>query len=394
MPESRPTAPDADRIASSWDTTRAFGELLEGLREMDATFLAGPRAVHDERAVVEGYRQLLTALGVALDTYLFVDPGRPLFLDLNTPYRRDRAWGGDNTDAWYAFTPIDPARTYRISGNRGDSEYFSLTVYNEPTPGEWSNRIVGILNDTDLRFDDEGRFSFQIGPRRPPGYDGPFIELTEDAAVALTRDYQRDPRHGARATLAIEAVEEAEPIERTDAGTAAALRASLTWLRMLFAIVPLPLAPRQGPETLGHTVPVWANEFADPYQVPDANFGWSARDACYSFGSFVLEPDEALVVTHRPPPCRFWNIVAWNPYMATEALPDARTSVNGGSAVLNADGSVTVVVARTQLDHPNAITTAGNARGTLAFRWFLSESVPDTPTVDLVATAEAPRTPS
>ena len=87
-----------------------------------------------------------------------------------------------------------------------------------------------------------------------------------------------------------------------------------------------------------------ANEFADPYQVPDANFGWSARDACYAYGSFVLDDDEALVITHRPPTCRFWNLVVWNQFMATPGVADARSSVNGHTAVPNADGSVTVVL--------------------------------------------------
>ena len=62
--------------------------------------------------------------------------------------------------------------------------------------------------------------------------------------------------------------------------------------------------------------------------MPDANFGWSARDACYSFGSFDLEPDEALVITHRPPDCRFWSMVVWNQFMATHSAADARSSVN------------------------------------------------------------------
>jgi Protein of unknown function (DUF1214) len=392
-PSPTPSAPGEPR-SSGWETTAAFRELLDGLREIDGAFLHGPRAVHGQRAVVEGYRSVLTALGVALDTYLFADPSRPIFLDVNTPYRRDRAWGGDNTDAWYSFTPIDPARTYRISGSRGDSDYFSLTVYNEPSPGEWSNRIVGIVNDTDLELDAEGRFSFLIGPSAPDGHSGPFIELSRDAAVAFTRDYQSDPRAGARVIWEIEPLDPPRPLERDDARTATGLRTALAWIRTLFAIIPLPIAPRGSPESLGHNAPMLANEFAAPYQVPDANYGWSARDACYAFASFVLEPDEALVITSRPPPCRFWNAVAWNPFMATEVLTDARTSVNGGAARPNADGTVTVVVAREQLDHPNAITTAGNAQGTVAFRWFLSETVPDRPAVALLKVSEVPLAPT
>jgi len=378
-----------DASDPTWETTAAFRELLDGLRELDGPFLAGSRAVGDERAVAEGYRALLTALGVALDAYLFGDPARPIFTDVNTPHRRDRAWGGDNTDAWYAFTPIDPARTYRVTGTPGDSAYFSLTVYNEPAPGDWSDRIVGIVNDTDLPAGADGRFALMLGPARPAGWDGPFIELTPDAAAAFTRDYQVDPARGERVAWSIEALDDPGPIVRTDGETAASLRTALRWIRTLFAIVPLAVAPREQPAgSLGHNVPMLANEFAEPYQVPDANFGWSARDACYAFASYALEEDEALVVTHRPPACRFWNVVAWNPFMATEVLGDATTSVNGGSAVAGADGTVTVVVARGPVDHPNAITTAGNASGTLAFRWFLADAVPARPEARVVKIAD------
>jgi hypothetical protein len=145
-----------------------------------------------------------------------------------------------------------------------------------------------------------------------------------------------------------------------------------------------------GEYALGHETAHAANEFADPYQVPDANFGWSARDACYSYGSFVLGDDEALVITHRPPPCRFWNMVVWNQFMATYGAADARCSVNGNSAVPNSDGSVTVVVSRGMAAHPNSLTTLGYPQGNLAFRWFLADGVPERPEVKLVKLSEAP----
>jgi hypothetical protein len=86
--------------------------------------------------------------------------------------------------------------------------------------------------------------------------------------------------------------------------------------------------------------------------------------------------------------------VVWNAFLATESLLDARTSVNMGAAVPNADGSVTVVISHEQLAHPNAVSTAGRTNGALAFRWFLAESVPDRPTIEVVAIADAPVQPS
>ncbi len=375
---------------ATWDMTRAWRELLDGLAELDAQFLEGPRAVGDERAVAEGYRMLTTGLSVALDVYLYTDAGRPAFVDANTPFRRDRSWGGDNTDAYYSMVTLDARRRYRVSGQRGDSTYFSLTVYNEPGPGQWSNRIIGIVNDSDLDIDDDGRFSFLMGPSLPADYAGPFIELAEDTHVAFTRDYQLDPATGRPVTWQIEALDPPDPIARTDEDTAAALRAALTWVQTLFLTVPLTVAPRDAPQSLGHNSPQLANEFADPYQVVDANFGWSARDACYAFSSYRIEQGEALVITHRPPECRFWNLVVWNPFLATEVLGDAHTSINNGAARPNADGTVTIVVAHDDLAHPNAVSTAGHVDGVVAFRWFLADVVPERPVVDVVAVEDAP----
>jgi Protein of unknown function (DUF1214) len=373
-----------------WRSTQAWRDLLAGLAELDQGFLAGPKALHDEQSVAEGYRFLLSVLGVAADTYLFADRTRPVFVDINTPTRRDRRWGGDNTDAYYAMAPIDPARTYRVSGQRGDSTYFSLTVYNEPSPGAWSDRIVGIVNDTDLDLDPvDGTFSFLLGPHRPAGHDGAFIQLTDDAAVAVTRDYQVEPDHGRRVTWSIEALDPPGELRHGDPDTAEALVSVLAWVKTMFDIVPLALAPRDE-TTLGHNSPQVANQFAEPYQVLDANYGWSARDACYAFASFDLEPDEALVITHRPPDCRFWNLTIWNPFMAGHSLGDAAVSVNGGSAVPNTDGSVTAVIARRPLGHPNALSTVDHAQGALAFRWFLAAAVPDRPQVEVVHVDDAP----
>jgi hypothetical protein len=301
-----------------------------------------------------------------------------MFVEVNTPVRRDRRWGGDNTDAYYCICPVDPVRRYRISGNRGDSVYFSLTAYNEPAPGAWSDRIVAIVRDDDLDIDANGDFSFELGP-------------TLDAAVLMTRDYQAYPLTGRAVSWQIEALGGLDPIRHGDAETAERLRATAAWLRTMFAIIPLAVGTRvDDTRALGHETAHAANHFGDPYQVPDANFGWSARDACYSYGSFALDDDEALVITHRPPRCRFWNLVVWNQFMATYGAADARCSVNGHSAVANADGAVTVVVSRAATAQPNSLTTLDYPRGNLAFRWFLADAVPERPDVQLVALSDAP----
>jgi hypothetical protein len=82
--------------------------------------------------------------------------------------------------------------------------------------------------------------------------------------------------------------------------------------------------------------------------------------------------------------------VVWNPFLATEVQGDAHTSINSGAARVNADGTVTIVVAHGDVAHPNAVSTAGHADGVLAFRWFLAGTVPVRPTVEVVSVADAP----
>ncbi|HEY7053428.1 MAG TPA: hypothetical protein VH496_15035, partial [Mycobacterium sp.] len=71
-------------------------------------------------------------------------------------------------------------------------------------------------------------------------------------------------------------------------------------------------------------------------------------------------------------------------------VTDARSSVNGHSAVPNADGSVTIVISRGMTAHPNSVTTLDYPRGNLAFRWFLADTVPARPDVRLVKVSDAP----
>ena len=146
------------------ESTEAWHELLDTLRGLDraSSRATAPSTTTGRSPTATG--PLATTLGVAFDTYLFAEPSRPVFLELNTPFRRDRRWGGDNTDAFYRIAPVDPSRRYRISGNRGDAIYFALTGYNEPAPGTWSDKIVLHLNDTDLDIDADGNFSLDIGP--------------------------------------------------------------------------------------------------------------------------------------------------------------------------------------------------------------------------------------
>jgi hypothetical protein len=355
--------PLAGGSAAAPQTAAVFHELIDQLRTLEDR-LRLPDVPLDELSVLEGYKWIFTILAVGLDAHVWADADRPRFVDIVGPTRK---WGGDNSDAFYQYAPIDPRRTYLVKGRRGDAVYLSLTVYGGPSDGRYSERIVGTANDRSLDIADDGTFTLVLSP---DPHHGAWIKLEPDAVCAITRDYLADPERGARASWAIEAVDPPSTRREGDADLARRLRATLTWVRDQAQIVPIPLGT--------------PNTVDEPYPVPSETFGWAAGDAAYAMGSFALDEDEALVIEGRSPPCAFWNVCLWNQFLHTYDYAYERVTLNGTQVAYEDDGSWRVVVAPRDPGHANWISTAGHSRGRIWFRWFLPESTPVRPTTRIV----------
>ncbi len=351
---------------------------MELLTDFDDEFMTGPNHVaDDEQLVVMGYKWIFSILQVAMDVYLWGDSAAPRFVDIVGPYKK---WGGDNTDAYYQFAPVDPGRTYKVTGTAGDAVYFSLTIYGGPNDGNYTNRIVGIVNNIDLELGPNGEFELLMGPEKPADWDGAWITLDADAVHAITRDYLVDATTGKRVEWRIEAFDRPATYRESDEEAARRFRAVMTWLKDQAAMVPIPVgqeADQDEERHLGHQANPDSNQFDDPYPVPENNFGWSAGDAAYAFGKWDLAPDEALVIEGTSPACAFWSLNPWSPFLHCFNYDYERLTVNHGSVALNDDGSFTIVLAHEQPDHPNGLSLQGNRRGFLCFRWFLPERTPD-----------------
>ena len=225
---------------------------------------------------------------LALDAYVWADSNRPMFVEIVGPNKR---WGGDNSDAFYYYAPVDPSRTYRVRGHKGDAVYLSLTVYGGPRDGRFSDRIVGTINDRDMQVDRDGAFEIVLSPTEQRGN---WLKLDPDAVCAITRDYVADPARGRKAIWTIEATEPAPPPRHTDGDMARRFRAAATFIKDQLSFTPVALPP--------------ANTVLDPFPVPEVTRGWAAGDAAYAMGSFELEGDQALVISGRSPECTFWNM--------------------------------------------------------------------------------------
>ena len=363
-------------------TAAVVHELIDELAGLDRTFLTGEKAQRDLPTVLEGYRWMFSILSVGLETFVWSDVTAPRFTDI---VGFNRKWGGDNADAFYQYAPIDPARTYRVTGTAADAVYFSLTVYGGPDDGRYSERIVGTVNDRGVDVGDDATFEIWLSPDEP-GPDGEgrprtWLRLEPDAVCAITRDYLAEPSSDRRMDWRIELIGEPGPWAPTDESEARRWRAALTWLREQAAMVPVVLAD--------------PNTVADPYPVPARTFGWAAGDAAYAMGSYELGADEALVISGRSPECAFWNMCLWNPFLHTFDYDHDRVTINGMQVAYEPDGSWRIVVSEHDPCAPNWVRTQSHRHGLIWFRWFHPSATPGPVATEIIRLPDpAARTPN
>jgi hypothetical protein len=347
----------------SAELDKAYADLLAELAAAQER-LRNAAPPLDESELVEGYRWVFSLLAVALDAYVWADPGRPRFTDIVGPYRK---WGGDNADAFYQYAPIDPRRTYHVRVQPGDAVYLSLTVYGGPDDGRYSTRIVGSLNTRTMQRSADGSYELWLSaaPRQ-----GNWLKLEPDAVCGLTRDYINDPDKGRRATWTIRALD--APLAKVDdaATLARRFRAARTWLHEQVQMCPIRITP--------------VNSVQEPYPVPKETFGWAAGDASYAMGSFELAEGQMLLLEGRSPACAFWNLCLWNPFLHTYDYAYDRVTINGSQVKLEPDGSWKIRVSARDPGKPNWVSTQGHARGLLWFRWFLPDDAVERPKATLV----------
>lgn len=347
----------------------AFDELLNEVRAIERKLLDAEPPLA-EADLLDGYRLAFSLLRVAVDAYVWNDKDHPHLSDVIGPFLK---WGGDNSDAFYQLSPIDPNRTYRVKGNRGDSVYLSMTIYGGPDDGRYSDRIVDTINDRALEFDANGNFEFTISPTPQPGA---WLKLESDAVFALTRDYVTARDTATRVEWTIEAVDAPQRRQEDRADMTRRLRAARVWLHEQLAMLPVKVEP--------------PNEIQEPYPVPTQTYGWAAGDAAYAMGAFELEPGQALVVEGTSPECVFWNLCLWNPFLHTYDFTRERVSINGAEVTYEPDGSWRIVISDQDPGHPNWVSTAGRPKGLIWLRWFLPEQTPARPNCRVVNIAKAP----
>ncbi len=350
----------------------AWAEFCDVLKQAGAVLLREDIGASDfERA--EGHRYLTRLLRAGFES--FAEHPGPLHPEFRTLPRLVKM-GLDNPDNYYLSASVSGRRRYRIRGRRGTIHYLSFAAQSQNFAAR--ERITGgagHLNDAELALSDDGAFEIIASLEKPDGVDGQagarrnWLPLAADTTQILVRQTYLDREREQPVSLDIECLDAEGP--------------------------PAPLDPaRVTGQLLGaaHYAIGCANWFADWVLGFDAKGGGVNRfhlpgaenhrllggdpNIVIPLGRFELAADEALLIEVKPPRCDYWNVQLANIWAESLDARGRQTHLNCGSAQLEADGRVRIIVAHEDPGHPNWLDTAGHSRGIMGFRWVRADAHP------------------
>ena len=339
--------PAWQRLAS----VQAFDQLMGSVDDVRNMVLS---EAESEREVSQGMRWILRNLSMTADIAGDANPVRPNFVVMDT---RDRKIGGDNPDGEYHLATIDGRYSYRITGNRGSVRYFSLNV--NAGSGMSKRRMAAFLNDQTIDFDEHGNFTLLLSQTRPT-QAGQWVEIPEDAASIMLRQYVADRSREELVSIEIGPLGEAPPLVDTrDEDIAASLTA------MNFAFVFL--------ANLHNLVLPEAWERPNEFFVTDSDSlggSISTPDNLYMIASFDVGSDEALIIEVEPPDTRYWNIALETHWHESVDFLHRKTSRTLEDVTTEPDGKVRFVIAHRDPGVPNWLDPKVNDRGFMTLRWL------------------------
>ncbi|MDE0615049.1 MAG: DUF1214 domain-containing protein [bacterium] len=355
-----------DRSGQAWE------ELVALMGEIEGDWWREARGMPTANDRAEARIFALNSLQHALEFWSQADPARPWFYRWFSPTKKLL---GDNPDAIYYGSVIDPDRDYVIRGNLAGAVYTSFTVEQGTGGGGMSRALGATLNDDEIDINSDGSYELQLSQSPQAGN---WLALTPESGSITTRHYFEWDRPAAtdpnmHIPLSIEpTTDPGPPAIPDDEACAQGLQRVITFLRSV--TVDWPTGPRDIPLDWVSPEP---NRFTNP-PLDEGNraIGYAAADNAYRSTRYELGPDEALEIRGRFPQCRFSNVVLNNRFIQTPPYRSRRVSLNRRQTVLEPDGSFRMILAHRDPGVTNWLDTAGAPTGTLFWRYLLPTEQP------------------
>ncbi len=291
------------------------------------------------------------------------DPDHPALVRFVEPAM---TWGLDHPDCNYHHAEIRGGAEYRIFGRRGSANHFDLQVDH----GHFANGAldawgtISSLSGRELAQEGDGSFEVFV-TREPRGRN--WLATRDDAGFVLVREYFADWEQERPADLRIERLGAAGPPPPPTCAELARRFARLeTWLGKGAALW-------ANMSRLMRALPPNTLNVASP-QAPAQRAGLAGQ--AYGIGNFRCEPDQAVIVEFRPPPCLHWTIALANPTWESIDVAHRQSSLNQRQAVLTPSGLFRGVIAHADPGAANWLDTSGLLSGTLSARFLMAQEAP------------------
>jgi len=341
------------RLREAWD---AFCDELKSAGDIAFRKSSASNPVDRAAAVRLLSRNIALALAFELENN---DPLHPELLHYFDPVRKQ---GGDNTDALYVGAPINGTDTYRITGKRGSSKYFGVTVV-ETGDTPWGGGAAGALFGDDLQIEPDGSFELFLSPDPQPGN---WIKTTPKSFRVTFRQFFADWENEDPMEARIDRLTgDGAPPELTPEKVADGLARAAHWLKW---------SNTYWIELL-EKWKVQPNKFLAYFEVEnqkiDATPGGRALHAYW-----ILPPDEALIIRVTPPKAHYWAVEFGNYLWETMDYRYRLSSTNDHHAVLEDNGELIMVVSHDDPGLPNWLDPSGHSEGYFTIRWLMADSYP------------------
>ena len=174
------------------DARTAYQRLISTLRSAEARYLSpvmsfgvGP-AEHASSEIAEGLRYVAHVTRLALELYTEASPS---FVRFVTPRLKML---GDNPDALYYISLVEPSRQYTVKGCRAGEVYLSFTVHAQPE-GTAFPKVVADVNDDGLEFNSHGCYHIVLSSTAEAPTDLPsgavWLRLPSGSETLVSRHY-------------------------------------------------------------------------------------------------------------------------------------------------------------------------------------------------------------
>jgi hypothetical protein len=301
-------------------------------------------------------RQLVMALQAELE---FADTANPVFHRYEEPWVQ---WGGPNPDNVYTRAAIDPAATYRVTGNVAGvrAALFSLV------DGDMHLGRYGVFSEhglDELEVGSDGSLELWISPDR---HERNWIASDPEARLFLVRQYLCDWERDRAATLTIERVDArgVPPVGLTESDVAVGLDRAATWVERSTEFWCTYVERARA--TLPHNA-------VSPPSTPKGG----APSIAYGAGWWDLGRDDALLVSTDLPDADYWGWTVHHRYRLDSGdFANRQTSLNMVQTKVDDDARIRFVVAHEDPGVHNWIDTERQPEGMLVYRSIGTRSRP------------------